>query len=190
MLCFCSTASWLNICIYTHNIYIYVYIHTHIYVLFHVVFHYGLSQDIDYCSLCYTAGPCSLCIIYNNLLTPNSQSFPFSISLPLATSGLFSVSVSLFLFCRYVDLCHIFNCTYAWYHMIICLALSDLSLLLQLALFHSFYGWIIFHFRDIPHWSSCCDTAEMNRTRIHEDAGWIPGLAQWIRELSLLWAVV
>ena len=43
-------------------IYIYKYIHTHI--LFYILFHYGLSQDIDYSSLCYTVGPCCLSILY------------------------------------------------------------------------------------------------------------------------------
>ena len=27
------------------------------YILFHILFHYGLSQDIQYSSLCYTVGP-------------------------------------------------------------------------------------------------------------------------------------
>ena len=31
--------------------------HTYIYFLFHVLFHYDLSQDIGYSSLCYTVGP-------------------------------------------------------------------------------------------------------------------------------------
>ena len=30
------------------------------YILLHILFHYGLSQDIDYSSLCYTVGPCCL----------------------------------------------------------------------------------------------------------------------------------
>ena len=29
----------------------------HIYILFHILFHYCLSQDIEYSSLCYTGGP-------------------------------------------------------------------------------------------------------------------------------------
>ena len=36
----------------------------HIYILFHIIFHYGLSWDIDYSSLCYTVGPCCLSTLY------------------------------------------------------------------------------------------------------------------------------
>ena len=44
----------------------------------HILFHYGLSWDIEYSSLCYTVGPCYLPILYTSLhlLIPNSQSFP------------------------------------------------------------------------------------------------------------------
>ena len=30
----------------------------------YILFHYGLSQDIQYSSLCYTVGPCCLSILY------------------------------------------------------------------------------------------------------------------------------
>ena len=30
----------------------------HMYILFHTLFHYVLSQDIEYSSLCYTVGLC------------------------------------------------------------------------------------------------------------------------------------
>ena len=36
----------------------------HIYIFFHILFHYSLSQNIKYSSLCYTAGPCCLSILY------------------------------------------------------------------------------------------------------------------------------
>ena len=35
-----------------------------IYLLGFFLFHYGLSQDIEYSSLCCTAGPCCLAILY------------------------------------------------------------------------------------------------------------------------------
>ena len=47
---YCCTAKWL--------------IYTYIYILFHILFHYGLSQDIEYSSLCYTVGPCCSSILY------------------------------------------------------------------------------------------------------------------------------
>ena len=36
----------------------------YIYVLFKVLFHYRLLQDIEYSSLCYTVGPCCLSVLY------------------------------------------------------------------------------------------------------------------------------
>ena len=49
-------------------------------ILLHIVFHYGLSQDIEYSSLGSTVGPFCLSILYEivfffSLIIPNSQSF-------------------------------------------------------------------------------------------------------------------
>ena len=37
----------------------------HVYIYLNILFHYGLSQDIEYSSLCYTVGLC--CLIITNL---------------------------------------------------------------------------------------------------------------------------
>ena len=49
---FFCTAKWFS--------YTYIYIHS----FFNILFHHGLSQDIEYSSLCYTIGPCCLSILY------------------------------------------------------------------------------------------------------------------------------
>ena len=41
----------------TKLIHLHVHTHTYIYILFHILFYYGLLQDIEYGSLCYTIGP-------------------------------------------------------------------------------------------------------------------------------------
>ena len=60
--------------------------------------------------------------------------------------------MSLYVFCKQVHLYHILNSTYKWYHLVfvfVWLHLVWLSLgspmLLQMALFHYFYSWVIFH---------------------------------------------
>ena len=60
------------------------------------------TQDPEYSSLYYSLGPCWVIFIYSGmyLLIPNSQIIP-SLS-PLVTKNLFSMSVSLFLFCKFI----------------------------------------------------------------------------------------
>ena len=39
----------------------------HLYTYVYILFHYGLSQDIEYSSLCYTVGPCCQVLCYYDL---------------------------------------------------------------------------------------------------------------------------
>ena len=57
---------------------------------------------------------------YNSLpLIQSSQSFLPSTCLPLGNhKSLLSIYVGMFLFHRYVDLCHILGSTYKWHHMV------------------------------------------------------------------------
>ena len=61
--------------------------YTYIYILFPALFHYGLSQDIEYSSLCCTVGPWCLsilcvlvCICHpKHLIRPSPTPFPQSV---------------------------------------------------------------------------------------------------------------
>ena len=60
-----------------------MYIYIRIYILFHTLFHYGLSQDIEYSSPCYTIGPCCLSVLYKILCICQSQTPNPSLPHPL-----------------------------------------------------------------------------------------------------------
>ena len=88
-----------------------LYIHICVCILFPTIFNYGLTQDIERSSLGYSR---SLFIhpVYDrlHLLSPDSRCIPLP-SLLSNHQPVF-VSVSLFLFCRWVHLCHIVDSTY------------------------------------------------------------------------------
>ena len=85
---FCCITRWLS--------------YTHIYILFHILFHYGLSQDIEYSSLCYTVGPCCLSIPYVIVCIYQPQTPRPSLSL-LA----FSLATTVCSLCPWVCFCFV-----------------------------------------------------------------------------------
>ena len=79
---------------------VYMYIQLYIYTFFlNILFHYSLSQDDEYISLCYTIGPCCFSILYIyiyvyvslHLSIPNSSPSLPQCPSPLATTSLFSL---------------------------------------------------------------------------------------------------
>ena len=73
----------------------------HVYrFFFHILFNYGLSQDIKYRCLCHMEGPWCLPILNAIVFTWYKLS---PSSLPLAPTSLSPMSVGLFLFCRLVS---------------------------------------------------------------------------------------
>ena len=99
-------------------------------VYIYILFHFGLSQDIKYSSLCYRVGPCCLSILYIKSSASAKLKLPvFPPPTPTATICIFPMSVSLFLFCRYAYLCCILDFACKWYNMeFVCLFLMSFSM--------------------------------------------------------------
>ena len=84
---------------YSRMIPFYIYIYN---ILFHILFHYRLLRDIEHSSLYYMADSYWLPILYVVVCIYQSQSPNLSLSFffPLGNIGLFSTSVTQFLFCK------------------------------------------------------------------------------------------
>ena len=101
-----------------------------------------------------------MCITNLHLLSPASYSILPQIPSLLAITSLFSLAMSLFLFCRYVDLCHILDFTYKWAHVVfVFFFLTSLSLRISSCIHVAakglisffFYGWVVFHYIHMYH---------------------------------------
>ena len=131
------------------------YMCMYIYILFHILFHYDLSQDIEYSALSYALGSCHLSILYSlYLLVPNCEPMFPQHCLPLGNCKSVSyawksVSISsLMLYFR-------FHIQVIWYG--ICFSLSSLSTLISMFIhvaengIISFFLWLVIHCTHTPH---------------------------------------
>ena len=105
----CCIAKWL----------IYIPIDILIFIFFSIVVYHRILNVV----LCYMFGPCWLSVLNVLIIAciyqPQAPSPPLSLPRsPLATTSLVSVSMSLFLFCRQVYLCHILDSTCQWYYRV------------------------------------------------------------------------
>ena len=131
----------------------------HICILIHILFHYGLSQDIEYSSLSYTLGSCHLSILYSlYVLVPNFESMFPQHHFPLGNCKSVSYAWKSILFYIYVHLCFILDSTYKWYHMVfVFLFLPSLSTLISMSVhvaengIISFFLWLVIHCTYTPH---------------------------------------
>ena len=71
-----------------------------IYILSPIIFHCSLLKDIKYSSLCYTVGPFKNIFYIQYCIYVNSKLLIYPLLAPLVIINLFSMSVSLFPFCR------------------------------------------------------------------------------------------
>ena len=88
-------------------------------LLSHALFHYNLSRDIEYSSLCCAVGPCCISIACTCLIIPNSHCAPLPPPAHLATTILVFMSLILFPLHRWVHLSHILDSACKWYYMIL-----------------------------------------------------------------------
>jgi len=77
---------------------------SYMYFLFQILYYFQLLKYIEYSSLCYTVNPCVLSILYVVVCIWIWKINIFKMSLtpafPFHNQSLFSMSVSLFIFCK------------------------------------------------------------------------------------------
>ena len=148
----------VHMCIYIY-IYIYIFIFSESFPIW-VIIKYWVEFPVLYRRSLLVIYPiyCSMCVLILSSWFIPSHSVP-----PLVTISLFSPTVSLFLFSKYIHFLSLFKVRF-YLHVTsydICLSLNDSlclewsfldpSMLLQMAFFLSFCGWVTFHCVSIPH---------------------------------------
>ena len=102
--------------LYSKETQLYTYIHSFL-IFFSVMVYQRMLSDNSLLLKSPYGG--TLLFIYSKcnslFVTPNPS---LSLLHPLATTSLFSPSMSLSLFCLWVHLCHILDSTCKWYHMV------------------------------------------------------------------------
>ena len=77
-----------------------VYIYIYIYLLFQIIFHYKLLQDIEYSSLHYIAGPClSILFVVVCIYLSHTPSY----SIPLSPCFPFGIHKFIFFLCELIS---------------------------------------------------------------------------------------
>ena len=88
----------------------------------YILFHYGLSQDIEYSFLCYRVGPDCLSILYIytslHLIIPNSQFFPPCYPFPFGNHKSVLYVCELFFFWQWVFECSFSSFSYPYFPLL------------------------------------------------------------------------
>ena len=126
--------------------------YTQVHILFHILFHYGLSQDSEYDFLRYSVGRCCLSTLYITVSSANLK-LPIhpSPTIPFPWQPQAVHYACLFLF-RKVPLCHNLDSTYKWLSYLSFSDLTSLGVIISRSIYGAvngiipfILGWIVFH---------------------------------------------
>ena len=100
----------------------------YIYIFFYINFHYGLLQHIEHSSLCYTAGPCCLSILYIIVCICQSETPNPSLHHPPSSYIFFFKFLRSFLFLFWAPKPFYFSLSFDTYYFLPCIIIYTLFL--------------------------------------------------------------